>query len=251
MKATSSEIGPIKNKSGVLASSNYDKANLLNNHFVSADSIDNGYMPSLPVAYDIEVIQELTSIELTENKIYNILCKEKQTLSAGPDNLPPLLFKKLSKCLARPLCILFRFIFENGTLPPIWKHAFVSPILKKGNCTLVENYRPISLTCVACKIFEHVLKDALLQHFRVNNILSKMQYGFLAGHSTCSNLLEALNDWTNNLKNGYGTRIVFVDIKRAFDSICLNKLIFKLSNAGVNGKVLDSFFFLIVLSVFQ
>ena len=238
MKTTTTKIGPIKDQYGGLAGSCFEKANLFNNYFVGACSIDNGTIPPLSGVKD-SLLNESSTVEFTECKIYKILRKEKSTLSAGPDDLPPLLFKNLAKCLARPLCIVFKLIFNIGTLPTLWKHAIVSPIFKKGNCTLVENYRPISLTCVPCKIFEHVVKDSLLLHLRTNNILNKMQHGFLSGHSTCTNLLEALNDWTNSLKNGYGTRIVFIDLKRAFDTVCQNKLIFKLLNAGINGKLLD------------
>ena len=50
--------------------------------------------------------------------------------------------------------------------------------------------------------------------------------------------MEALNDWTNSLKHGYGTRIVFIDLKRAFDSVSTNKLLFKLSKTGIGGTLL-------------
>ena len=70
-------------------------------------------------------------------------------------------------------------------------------------------------------------------------LLNDMQREFLSGRSTCTNLLEAANDWTNNLKHGYATTIAFIDFKRAFDSICFSKLLVKLSAYGVKGKLFD------------
>ena len=78
--------------------------------------------------------------------------KLKNSLASGPDNIPPLFYRKLAACLSGPLTILNRKIAEFGCLPMIWKNALVTPIHKKGSSGCVENYRPISLTCVLCSM---------------------------------------------------------------------------------------------------
>ena len=73
----------------------------------------------------------------------------------------------------------------------------------------------------------------------VNDKLHTAQHGFLAGHSTCTNLLESLNDWTVNLKNRHLTRVVNVDFARAFDTVSHPKLISKVSSYGFGDNIVN------------
>ena len=66
----------------------------------------------------------------------------------------------------------------------------------------------------------------------------RLVYGFLKGRSTCSNLLECLNDWTINLQDGNGTTIVYIDFGKAFDVVSHNKLFIRLQSYGVQGNLL-------------
>ena len=65
----------------------------------------------------------------------------------------------------------------------IWKTANVSSIFKKGDRSDPSNYRPISLTCVACKIMESIIKDVFITYLLENNLLSNCQFGFVSGRS--------------------------------------------------------------------
>ena len=97
---------------------------------------------------------------------------------------------------------------------------------------------------MACKVFESVIKSKLLTFFKANNFLSLAQHGFLQGHSTCTNILECVNDWTLNINNGNYTRVAYIDFAKAFDTVCLSKLLYKLKCAGVDGlllRVIESF----------
>ena len=123
-------------------------------------------------------------------------------------------------------------------VPPYGKHAYVIPVFKKGQSSRVENYRPISLTCVLCKFFESVIKLDLSEYLAQNNILNDAQHGFLSRHSTCTNLLESINDWSLNIKNGHHSRIIFIDFAKAFDTVCHSKLLYKMSRLGIDGKLL-------------
>src|ERR1700743_624184 len=73
----------------------------------------------------------------------------------------------------------------------------------------------------------------------VNDKLHTAQHGFLAGHSTCTNLLESLNDWTVNFKNRHLTRVVNVDFARAFDTVSHPKLISKVSGYGFGDSIVN------------
>ena len=133
---------------------------------------------------------------------------------------------------------MFKQMFSFGSLPTVWKKALVTPIFKGGTSSSPDNYRPISLTCVACKVFETVVKSKLIEHLTSNRVLFDMQHGFLSRRSTCTNLLESVNDWTINLMNGNLTRVVYVDFRRAFHSCGYSKLLHKLSHFGICEKLL-------------
>ena len=76
----------------------------------------------------------------------------KEKFSNGPDGIPPVVYKYLASCLAEPLAMIFCIIMQQGIVPDIWKTATVIPIYKKGPTSNPLNYRPISLTCIGCKI---------------------------------------------------------------------------------------------------
>lgn len=111
--------------------------------------------------------------------------------------------------------------------------------LKKGDSSLVSNYRPISLTCTLCKILERILKNHLENFFYDNNIIPENQYGFTKLKSVASQMIETLDDWSNALDNKMCLDVVYFDIRKAFDTINHARLIQKLYNVGVRGKILD------------
>ena len=98
-----------------------------------------------------------------------------------------------------------------------------------------NNYRPISLTCVSCKLFESISKIRILIYLHENSIISKNQHGFLSNHSTTTNLLESLNDWTCSLENKQFVKIIYVDFEKAFDRVSIPKLLLKLDAIGITG----------------
>ena len=83
---------------------------------------------------------------------------------------------------------------RDGVIPSIWKNANVTPVFKKGGRDLAENYRPVSLTCVCCKILEHIITSHIRQHLDHNNILSAYQHGFRKLHSCETQLLVIVQD---------------------------------------------------------
>jgi hypothetical protein len=85
-----------------------------------------------------------------------------------------------------------------GCVPDEWRRAIVTPVYKSGLAADVSNYQPIPLTCVACKIMERVVVCQMMYYLLEHRVISREQYGFLAGRSTTLNLLDALNDWTSS-----------------------------------------------------
>src|SRR5437870_3536539 len=230
-----SGIAPLTTSTGNYVFDNHRKANLLNDYFASVGVEDNGTIPNLQ---PVDINNALSSVNFTPNRLFNIMRKLKNSLASGPDGFPPMFFKHLASCLSNPLSALFKNIFEYETIPSIWKHAYVTPVFKKGKSSLVQNYRPISLISVICKIFESSIKIDLVNFLAANNLITSDQHGFMAKRSTCTNLMETLNHWTLTMRDGYYTRVAYIDFARAFDSVCHSKLIYKLSGLGISGSLL-------------
>ena len=141
--------------------------------------------------------KKLVDITFNTAQILRILKNLKNKKSTGLDGLRSILFRQLASKLARPLAMIFNFIMQAGEVPVIWKKAIVVPVFKKGVSSNPQNYRPISLTCVGSKIFETAIKAELVPFLEEKNLISEYQHGFRKSRSTCLNLIESLDDWTD------------------------------------------------------
>ena len=88
--------------------------------------------------------------------------------------------------------------------------------IQKGDPSKMSKYRPLALTCIACKIKKTIIKDLLIDHLNLNNFISKNQHVFLPRHSTSLQLLECVNYWTQTIENSKCVDICYIDCKRAF-----------------------------------
>ena len=115
-----------------------------------------------------------------------------------------------------------------------WKNANICALHKKGVTSDPTNYRPISLTVIACKIMERVIANNLLSYLKFNSLIPLEQHGFLECHSTETQLLETINEWTLALNKHMLVDCVFIDFKKVCDSVCHNKLLIKFAAYGIN-----------------
>ena len=140
--------------------------------------------------------------------------------------------------IAKPLADIFSASFEQGVIPADWRKANVSPIHKKGRKDSPNNYRPVSLTSVPCKIMESIVRDAVVEHLETNTLISDHQHGFVQRRSCLTNLLEVLEAWTRILDEGYGCDVIFLDYRKAFDTVPHMRLLRKLSTYGIGNQVI-------------
>ena len=159
--------------------------------------------------------------------------------SPGPDNLHSRVLKEVAQSIAKPIQQLFSLTMNKGSLPLIWKRANVSPIFKKGKKQLASNYRPVSLTCILCKVQESIIRDDLIAHMNANGLISKRQFGFLSGRSIILQLLHVVDEWTDILDAGGTIDVCYMDFMKAFDKVPHRRLIIKLHNHGIQGKLFD------------
>ena len=97
---------------------------------------------------------------------------------SGPDGIHGKILKNSSSSLAYPLSQLFNTSFRTGIIPDEWKLANIVPVHKKGDKTDIENYRPISLTCLVMKIFEKCIRAKLME--KCEGLINQTQHGFFA-----------------------------------------------------------------------
>ena len=114
---------------------------------------------------------------------------------------------------------IFTQSLDTGELPRDWSLANVAPIFKKGNRVLAENYRPVSLTCITCKLFEYIICRHILGHVENHKILTNLQHGFRSGRICETQLITT----THNLLSSFNPKsqidIAILDFSKAFDIV--------------------------------
>ena len=101
---------------------------------------------------------------ITTEKVRRKIHQLKPHSAAGPDGISPKLLQQCEDQLAPVLAMIFRKSVNTSKVPEEWKTAAVVPIYKKGAKSVAGNYRPVSLTCVSCKLLESILKDDIMEH---------------------------------------------------------------------------------------
>jgi hypothetical protein len=164
--------------------------------------------------------------------------KLKPTGAAGPDGITTRLLQMCKDEISPVLATIYRKSLRDGVVPAEWKTANVVPIFKKGSKKVPGNYRPISLTCICCKIMESVLKEDICMHLKRNKIIKGSQHGFTKGRSCTINLLEFMEKVTKAADEGKSIDIIYLDFAKAFDKVPIRRLIAKLSGMGISGNIL-------------
>jgi hypothetical protein len=155
----------------------------------------------------------MQNIEIREQGILALLKRIQTRKATGPDGISARFLNEFAVEIAPALTVLCSNSLERGELPNDWLHASIVPVYKGGNKdrSLAENYRPVSLTSICCKIMEHVLYSNIMKHLNDNEILTEVQHGFRENRSCESQLLLTTNDLATALNEGkqvdYPTRL--------------------------------------------
>ena len=230
-KSNTNRIPEVLKHNGSISSNNITKANMSNDHFYEQFSHISEY------DVDIDFNDEQFDIDFSCTRIKQFLDNINTNKAAGPDNIHGTVLKHCSVSLCRPLCIIFKLIYNTGIIPQEWKSANILPIHRKGDKNLISNYRPISLLCLSAKIMERVIQDELL--ILTRHFLNSVQHGFLSGKSCTTNLITLTDDIVNNLFNDVGTDIIYFDFAKAFDTVNHDLLLSKLKkNFKIEGRLL-------------
>ena len=228
-------IPNLQSDTGILKS-DQDKANAFMNQFSSVYTPDNNQVPSFP-----QVLPEnsLNNINITEQDVFLAMSSLAGKKSCGPDQIYTHFLYNTRAHLTRPFYLLFMASLITAQIPDDWKEAHVVPVYKRNKRPAIpSSYRPISLTSVTCKLLESIVLKKLINYFNAEGITFNCQHGFMSGRSTLTNLLETLNDITNLVNDFNSVDIVYLDVRKAFDSVSHQKIIYKLRKYGIGGSLL-------------
>lgn len=235
-KISKKSIPQLLKPDGSVTNSDKEKTEVLNNFFASVFTKDD---PSIPLPHlPRSNFTEMRNITCTAEIVLKKLNKLNSQKAPGPDKIQSYFLKSTASSIAAPLTIIFNKSLTEGELPTDWKFALISALHKKGDRKDPNNYRPVSLTPIVCKILESIVKEEIENHLTAHNILSDQQFGFRPGRSCNSQLLSALDIWTNAINNGSDLDIILLDFSKAFDSVPHSRLLSKLANIGISGNTL-------------
>ena len=229
-------VGDLEREDGTVATTDTEKAEVLNQFFTSVFTIED--MENLPTMEERHGGNILPELEITMHEVMDKLTKLKVDKSPGPDGMHPHVLHRLRKVLVTPLTKLFQLSAASGTLPEQWKTAHVSALHKKQSRKSPSNYRPVSLTCVVCKIMESIIRDKIMTHMTDNAMFSKAQHGFRPGRSCVTQLLEVIESWTRILDAGGVVDAIYFDFAKAFDTVPRERLLLKCYAHGIQGSTL-------------
>ena len=179
-------IPPLKKRQGSgLAQSDFEKASEFNGQFTDVfTKSEHSQVPLLDRSAPF-----MEDIVVTKEAVTKLLKGLNPSKALGPDELHPRVLKELATELGPVFAHLFQQSIDKGEIPKEWSLANICPLFKKGDRSLACNYRPVSLTCVPCKLLEHIVCSNIMAHLDEHRLLSEKQHAFRKWHSCETQLI--------------------------------------------------------------
>ena len=233
-------VGPIEDKDGNLLRDEKKMAEAFGEFFKSVfTKEDTENIPEPEQVYRGTEEEMLTDVNITEERVLKKLKQINPTKAPGNDNINAAILKESAEEIAKQVTNIFRKSLDETDLPEDWKSSNITPIFKKDSRKKVDNYRGVHLTAQLCKTMESLIKEDIVEHIMKNKLMKDTQHGFQSGKSCFTNLLLFLEEVTKNLDEGKPVDILYMDFKKAFDSVPHQRLLKKLKSHGISGKLLD------------
>ena len=211
-------------------------SNVFNKHFTEIGPKLAAQIPTTGAAsYNIPQCNEVFELrEVTPSQIDGLIYKLSTSKASGLDNIPVRLLKLINFTTVVSLTHIINLVIRKGIIPADWKCARVSAIYKHDSKLDLNNNRPIS---VVSKFFEKVVFDQAYAFLNKNNLLSDIQSGFRPLHSTLTAMLDVTDKRYTNMDSGLINAVLFIDLKKAFDTIDHNIL----RNVSTKKRYIDLF----------
>ena len=234
------KVGPLEDSAGNIISQGFLMAEDLNGYFSSVFTKED--ISSLPVAdakFQGAKSDYLGPLVVTPELVARKIKAMKDNKSPGVDGIPPKLLMETVDQISIPLARVFNLSLKEGVVPFEWKEANIIPLFKKGSRNKSENYRPVSLTSVICKLLERLIKDHMVDFLVKHKLLNSSQHGFLKARSCLTNMLCFLEEITKWIDMGSPVDIIYLDFQKAFDKVPHQRLLLKLKAHGIGDSITD------------
>ena len=151
------------------------------------------------------------NVQISEEQVRKKIDELNVNKSPGPDLLHARVLKEVGPTIVKPLHYIFDQSIKQGKVPEAWKLALVTQVYKnKGSKSDVTNYRPISLTSIASRIMESIIRDNLMEYIKTKDLLSSNQFAFTTGRSTVLQLLTVLDKLNKIIDDGKAADVVIL-----------------------------------------
>ena len=213
-------------------------ANAFNDHFINvgrklAEKIkDNSVSPEFFLNNPVR--DSIVVSPITENDLVTVVAGLNDS-AAGYDNIPTKILKYVIDTIKIPFTHIVNSSLISGTFPDIYKQSKVIPLFKGGCKTSLNNFRPISLLPSFSKILEKIMHIQMENFFDSNNVITPLQFGFRKTKSTTSAILTITDHILKSFDSSKYTIGLFLDFKKAFDSVNHRILMRKLYHYGIRG----------------
>ena len=191
---------------------------------------------SLDPLHHVHFVQNEMELEITNEEELTDIISGLNNVGSGVDNINSKLFKASYKSILNPILYFFNTCLIKSEFPSALKVAIVKPIFKDGDLNQLGNYRPISILPLMSKILEKLIYRRLIHHLNMNNVIHRNQFGFQKNKSTYMPLLLLQDIVTKAFEEGKFAVGLFLDIKKAFDTVDIKLLLKKLQKYGVRNK---------------
>jgi hypothetical protein len=176
----------------------------------------------------------MKDIRITEGGVLKLLQGLNISKARGPDEIRPNILKELTN----ELTPFFQQTMDKCTLPEDWTTANICPLYIKADRSIPANYRPVSLTCILCKLAEQIICLNIMSHLEEHNVITDKQHACRKHHSCETQLCSVIHDWARNIDKSKQTDIFILDFEKAVDTVPHEQLKAKLYRYGITSKTL-------------
>lgn len=224
------------NCNGDITKNEREIADAFNNFFIN---IGPQLAQKLPEPKEMTYSKNINSNEMnlqpvTKEEVIKIISKLTNKTSS-PNLVNNILVKKTSHIITPILVKQINLSYEEGVFPTVCKQTEVKPIFKTGDTNDVSNYRPISILSANSRINEAAMKKRLEEHLDKINFFYKNQYGFRKDKDAQGATFDLITSLQLSLDKDKKCSAIFIDLRKAFDTVNHMILLFKLEKIGIRG----------------
>ena len=229
---------PVLREDSIVATSNAEKASLLNKTL--ARNFNYNFPVLSPPNIQEYIIYPTSEVLCSEDEVFSLLCTVDVSKASGPDGISGYMLKGTAEAITPTLTQLFNLSLKTGTVHKAWKASSVVPIPKLNKPSNNPNdYRHISLLPIVSKLLEKHVYKLLWDHLTNNEFISDSQWGFCPNKSTVTALLSTFHAVYQMMEKDFDVSLIFLDIRKAFDSVPHQPLIQYLGDIGINPHIVQ------------